>query len=197
LFQDFVSKSQEGKKMNDQETIRITSTAKLLRFKTREEYEKNKDKLADIFAGKIDPKEVGCEYEECHGNIGLNAGLDTLVLLLIGNPNCQAYGSYSRIWVGDGDTPAQRTQTSLQGENQAYAPMDEGFPRPISPGSVEFQATFDEETANFPWREWGVDNGPDQVEGSGFGGKLLNRKVHYWGTKQGGVWVFQVRISFA
>ena len=189
-----VGEKREEKMRERTDVLPLTSFSQILRFKDRNHYEQNKHLLDDLFEKRVDPEALGVEYDESSGNLGLNAGIDTLWLLAIGNPNAQAYGTWSRIWVGDGTTPEDRTQTSLQGENTASAPMDEGYPMPEPPRGMIFQATFGEDEANFSWNEWGVDNGPDQQPGSGLGGKLLNRKVEYRGTKNGGVWVFRVRV---
>ncbi|MDD3492973.1 MAG: hypothetical protein PHZ19_05715 [Candidatus Thermoplasmatota archaeon] len=181
--------------MKKQDVIKLTSTSRIARFESREHYERYKKLLPSIFMGVADPRSIGCEYDESHGNLALTAGLDVLCLLLIGNVNCQPYGATSRILVGDGTTPAAQEQTALQGENQAAAVMTPGYPMVDQPRAVLFQASFSEDEANFAWEEWGIDNGVDAEIGSGFGEKLLNRKVEYRGTKNGGVWVIQTRVQ--
>lgn len=177
------------------EAIVISSVSKIARFESEEHYRRYRNLLPKIFGGRINPKRIGCEYDESRGNLGLTQGLDTLCLLLIGNANCQSYAT-ARIGVGDGTAPATHSQTGLQGEHQAYTGMDSGYPAADPPRGVLFQGRFGEDAANFSWQEWVVDNGDDVIPGSGFGNKHLNRKVEYRGTKNGGVWVVQVRISF-
>lgn len=142
----------------------------------------------------------GKPYEvlERPGNLLLNAGITRLLSLLIGGGG-QAYDTtpHARIGVGDSTTAAVATQTDLQASsNKYYMTMDNSFPS-VSGQSVTFKATFGSGVANFPWQEWGVDNGTVANTGPGVA-PMLNRKVESLGTKtSGGTWILTVTITIS
>jgi len=125
---------------------------------------------------------------EGEGNILLNGGIDVMWSLICGDGTATAYdASHARIGVGNGSDAEDATQTSLQGTSTAFSTMDNGYPVYGSNQKAVFQASFDEDEANFTWNEWCVDNGTT----------LMNRKVENLGTKTTGTWTLQVEITLS
>lgn len=134
------------------------------------------------------------------GNILVNGGINRLISLLIGAGG-QAYSpTWARIGVGDGTLAAAATQTDLAGTNKLYKACDSGFPHGNTAQTITAQSTYDTNTANFAWNEWGMDQGGAGTSTSGpTVGTLLNRKVPSpsLGTKTSGTWVLTVTITIA
>jgi len=132
------------------------------------------------------------------GNLLLNAGINRLATLVVGAAG-QAYtNAFARLGVGDGTAAAVATQIDLQGVSKYFKSCDAGFPNASTAQTITAQATYDTNTANFAWNEWGIDLGG---AGSGtssatVGAPLLNRKVPSpsLGTKASGTWVLTVTI---
>lgn len=135
------------------------------------------------------------------GNLLLNAGINRLISLLIGAGG-QAYtNTFARLGVGEGTTAAVATQTDLVGPGKYFKACDAGFPNGSTAQTLTAQATYDTNTANFAWNEWGIDSGGAGASTSGatVGGVLLNRKVPSpsLGTKASGTWVLTVTVTIA
>lgn len=96
----------------------------------------------------------------------------------------------ARLVVGDGSRDFQGTDVRLAGENTAYAELDDGYPQLQSiPGGVALvlRATFDEQTANFEWREKGLTSAR---------GVLIDRTVGDQGRKAPGTrWTAEVVLE--
>lgn len=92
--------------------------------------------------------------------------------------------------VGNGTTAFDATQTDLQGSNKTRIGMDTGYPT-RSNNVLTFKSTFDGNTANHDWDEWGVANASSA-------GTLLNRMVEDNGTKVSGqTWVLEVDLTIS
>jgi len=129
--------------------------------------------------------------EQFEGNVALNEGLQGIIDLICNLASVTPWDeSHARVGVGDSSTPPSPTQTGLLGSNQAYAPMDAGYPVRTNQ-TVEWRGTFGGDEANFHWYEFTVDNGPDaQVN--------LNRTVADKGVKSSGeTWVLSLKITFS
>lgn len=135
------------------------------------------------------------------GNLLLTAGVNRLVSLLIGAGG-QAYSpTFARLGVGDGTTAVTASQTDLAGPNKFFKACDNGFPNGSTSATLTAQSTYDTNTANFAWNEWGIDPGGGGTSASNavVVAPLLNRKVPSpsLGTKASGVWVLTVTIAIA
>lgn len=121
------------------------------------------------------------------GNLLLNSGRDLLYQLLTGTGGTPFNSSNSVVYVGNGTTPADATQTGLTGSSTFSKGMETGFPTVVN-GELRFKARFQEPEANFAWKEFGVSNGV----------VMLNRKTQDIGTKTSDdEWVFTVAIKIS
>ena len=92
--------------------------------------------------------------------------------------------------VGNSNTAFAASQSDLQGANKTRKGMETGFPNRVDANSVEFEALFDENEANYEWREHGLFNAET-------GGTMLYREVENLGTKaQGTIWRFTVTVEW-
>ena len=132
------------------------------------------------------------EEKVIHGNIFLNEGINLIWTAVCGGTFTPFDNANAHIGVGDGTTPADSSQTGLQGTNKYYKGMDDGYPIYGSNQKVVFRATFGADEANFSWNEWTVANGAGDEYIN------LNRKVESLGTKvQGTTWIFTVELSLS
>lgn len=173
------------------EKIQWQVVSRVFKFPNRAAYEKNKDLPLKVGLGELPPEALPPEVE-CHedrGNMLLNTGAANLWLCAIGHSNAKPWSSSTALLgVGDSDAAENANQTDLQGTNKAYAPMDQGFPYPAPPTGMIFQATFDEDSAMFAWKEWVIKENTSGI--------CLNRRVSYRGTKgEDSIWVLQVRCD--
>ena len=161
------------------------------------------------------------EVHNVEGNTATNKGLFTLWQLVMGfDPNTSginwpgdgtnpAESNYTGVYplnatntylgVGDSSNAAAATNMVLQGTNQAWVQCDTGYPQVVytnNQNTLQVKATFDSDTANFTWSEWGVANGDHPGAGSFSSPRdehnvvLFNRRVDTMGTKAvGAVWV--------
>lgn len=161
------------------------------------------------------------EVHHVKGNTATNKGLFTLWQLVNGcdpntsnitwpgdgtNPAESNYtgvyplnSSYTYLGVGDSSASASATDMALQGSNQAWVQCDTGYPMVTyanSQNTLQVKATFDSDTANFAWNEWGVANGDHPGAGSfssprdEYNVVLFNRRTDTMGQKaSGAVWV--------
>lgn len=144
------------------------------------------------------------EVTERRGNLLMYYGASLLWQWAIGNGTATAgddltYLSETNAFIGVGNdtTASAETQTDLQAStSKLRRGMNSGFPSHSDGGSssnasIEFQATFGSNDANFAWEEWGIFN-------ASFGGRMLNRKVDSLGTKSvSNVWVITVTLTIA
>ena len=123
------------------------------------------------------------------GNMLLTVGANAIWGLVTGTSGYTPF-SYANTYIGVGSSSieAKANQTGLQGGSKAFAKVEEGFPK-ISDNEITYQATFNENEANFSWNEMTIINGPVNT------GTSLNRKVYDLGTKDGGVWTLRAVIS--
>lgn len=145
------------------------------------------------------PAEIvaGIEADETlvvEGNMRLNDGITALLSLITGGGSYPALNNANaRIKVGDGNAPAAAEQTDLQGAQTAEAAMEAGFPSIVG-DTIIFKASFGPAVANFPWREYGIKNGPGAISSTV---KLINRKVDETiGTKSAGA-TWQITVEYS
>jgi len=135
----------------------------------------------------------GKPYEvlEFEGNVLLNEGIGEIedTFSGLGTPtkfdNTNAY-----IGVGDGTAAAAATQTGLQGTNKTYKAMEASYPS-RSGQEVTWKSVFGDSDGNHGWQEFTVANSGSDA------GKNLNRKVSDKGTKSGGTWTIQLKITLS
>lgn len=131
-------------------------------------------------------------------NLLMNAGINRMIALLIGAGGQAFTNTFTRLGVGDGTAAAAATQTDLQGVNKYFKAADAGYPHGTTAQTLTMQSTYDTNTANFAWNEWGIDQGGagTSTSGTAVGAPLLNRKVPTTslGTKSSGTWVLTVTI---
>lgn len=144
---------------------------------------------------------VPYESVESVGNLLLNSGINRLLSLLIGAGGQALTATYCRLGVGDGSAAAVATQTDLQGSNKYFKSVDAGYPNVSTAQTLTVQSTYDTNTANFAWNEWGIDWGGagSSTSGATVGTPILNRKVPSpsLGTKTSGTWVLTVTVVLA
>lgn len=133
---------------------------------------------------------LGAEIFE--GNLALNEGLQELIDIICGLGTPTKWdNTNARLGVGNSNTAADATQTSLQGASKAFGAMDTGYPQ-RSAQTAEWRHTFGSGEANFDWNEFTAVNAADDA------GKNLNRKVESKGTKQAGeTWTLSLKITFS
>ena len=140
-----------------------------------------------------------------NGNLLLDGGI-TIMWSNIGTTGTQFNAANSRLGVGTDSTAASAGQTHLNptvSGSVFYQLLDATYPQ-ISGQTILYQATFDGNTANFLWQEFGVDN--DAADGAGvsiasynFGAiGLMNRLVVSQGSKSlGQTWILQLSIQLS
>lgn len=128
-----------------------------------------------------------------------NAGIAIMEQLLTGTATPVPYdNAHARIVIGDGNgsvPTAAATDTKLAATtNIVYLPMNATFPNVSSspPMVMTWQATATGSQGNWPWREWGIDNGG----GGNATPVLFNHVGVNLGTKTAGsTWTFQASIT--
>lgn len=141
--------------------------------------------------GLVRPDEV----VECAGNVACNAGINRLEDLLIGAGGQALTNTWARIGVGDSGGAAAATDTDFGAAagstHRWFQAMDATFPSRSSQTLI-FKATFASGDGNFPWNEWGIDNGGagSSTSGNTVGAVLFNHKGSAaLGTKlTGNIW---------
>jgi hypothetical protein len=130
--------------------------------------------------------------EAFEGNLGLNEGLAELIDIICGLGTPTKWdNTNARLGVGNSNTAADPSQTSLQGATKTFKAMDTGYPQ-RSGQTAEWRATFGSAEGNYAWEEFTVVNAADDS------GKNLNRKVESKGTKSSGeTWTLSLKITFS
>jgi hypothetical protein len=123
------------------------------------------------------------------GNLLLNAGIDEIWDLVVGDSASHFNSAGAQIGVGDSTTPAAAAQTDLQAStNKTYKGMESGYPTSAGQKAT-FKSSFGDSEANYAWNEWVVKQSAS--------GKCLNRKVESLGTKTSGTWTLEVNITIS
>lgn len=140
---------------------------------------------------KYDAKGRLYAVEEFAGNMLLTEGITEMWNLIAGQSTAYFNNANAHIGVGNGTTPAQASQTGLQGASKLYKRVDLTYPQ-ISNQSIIFRATFGSGEAAFEWQEFTVANGNSDSAVN------LCRKVENHGVK--GVddtWVVSLTITLS
>ncbi len=139
---------------------------------------------SDDIAGR-EPDET-IEFE---GNLLMNAGINVLLDLLIGEAGTDFDDSNGYLGVGNSSTAAGATQTDLQGASKTRVVID--ALATISGQTLTFVSTFGSAVANFSWEEVGIFNASS-------GGTMLSRRVSSLGTKaSGATWVLTITLTIS
>lgn len=124
------------------------------------------------------------------GNLLTKAGINEIWTLVSGSGGEQ-FGELSNLIVGTGSGAATDEDAEVTFTNGVKEAMESGYPTYGTSQKVTFKASYDGDTANQAWNEFGVLS----KESSGI---LLNRKVSSQGTKTlGQVWELELEISLA
>jgi hypothetical protein len=153
--------------------LHATTIIKVIKYKNREDYEKNK------------PYAV----VEKKGNLFLASGMNAIWNLVAGTSSSPYNNTNTYLGVGDSTTAASEGQTDLLGSNKTYKRCYAGFPS-VSGKTFTAFTIFEEADANYSWQEFVIKNNATGV--------CLNRAVQSLGTKTSGeVWPLQIRITLS
>jgi len=131
-------------------------------------------------------------YEVVEGdyNAMSNAGIDALLLLLVGGGGTAFNNSNAYLGVGDSTDSFDAADTDLQASsNKVRKAMSASFPA-TGTHLQTFKSVFDGSSGNFAWNEWAIFNASSS-------GTMLNRKVESLGTKASGSWSLAVTFALA
>lgn len=139
-------------------------------------------------------KEEGSSYEEkvIDGNILVNEGINELLTILGSSASGTKYDNTNAyLIVGTGSGAATATDTEATFTAGVKQGMEDGYPTYGTSQAITWKASYDGDTANQAWQEFGVLNASS-------GGDLLNRKVSDQGTKTTGqVWDLELQITIS
>lgn len=131
-------------------------------------------------------------YEVVEGdfNAMVDAGINALLLLLVGGGGTAYNNASAYLAVGDSSTAWATTHTDLQAAtNKLRKGMKATYPV-TGTKKQTFQSDFLTGEANWVWNEWGIFN-------AAAAGTMLNRKVENLGTKASGTWTLTVDFSLS
>jgi hypothetical protein len=120
-----------------------------------------------------------------------NLGIGIMEDLAFGLASPTAYNNANaRLGVGDGNgsvpTVAATDTVLTAPTNKLFKGMNATYPSRSGTVTVTLQSTFATTDANFPWNEWGIDNGTT----------LFNHKGVSLGTKVNtATWVFTATLT--
>ena len=126
--------------------------------------------------------------EEFAGNKLLGEGVTEMWNLIAGLGGTPFNNANSYLGVGDSTTPADASQTGLQG-TKLYKPVDPTYPQ-IMNQTITYRATFDSGEAGWAWQEFTLANGDSD--------NAINicRKVEDHSTKPSAdTWVVSLSIT--
>ena len=131
---------------------------------------------------------------EFSGNLLLNAGINELLLLLIGGAGTAYSNANAYLGVGDSSTAAAAAQTGLQAAvNKLWKGMEATYPTsPPANQQAIWRAVFTGAEANYAWNEFTVVNATTDA------GENLCRKVSSEGTKGAGeTWTLTYTLTIS
>lgn len=162
--------------MNIQETFKENAIWKITKYADKE------------------AKLQGNSYEEkvIDGNILVNEGINELLTILGSSASGTKYDNTNAyLIVGTGVGAATATDTEATFTAGVVQGMEAGYPTYGTSQAITWKASYDGDTANQAWQEFGVLN-------AATGGDLLNRKVSDQGTKTTGqVWDLELQITLS
>jgi len=137
----------------------------------------------------VGPDVAPDEVIEWDGNMMMNAGINAMLLLLVGTGGTDFDQNNGYLGVGNSSTPAANTQTDLIGTSTARVQIT--ALATIALETLTFVASFGAAAGNFTWEEVGIFNGPS-------GGTMLTRSVSALGTKAAGAtWVLTITLTIS
>lgn len=131
-------------------------------------------------------------YEVVEGdfNAMVDAGINALLLLLVGGGGTAYNNANAYLGVGDSTTAWATGQTDLQAaSNKLRVGMKATYPQ-TGTKKQTFAADFTSGQANWAWQEWAIFN-------AAAAGTMLSRKVESLGTKSTGTWTLSVDFSLS
>lgn len=131
-------------------------------------------------------------YETVVGdfNAMVDAGINALLLLLVGGGGTAFNNANAYLGVGDSTTAWATGQTDLQAAtNKLRVGMKATYPV-TGTKKQTFASDFTSGQANWAWQEWAVFN-------AAAAGTMLSRKVESLGTKTTGTWTLSVDWSLS
>lgn len=141
--------------------------------------------VIEKFKSKLDV--VPYEVEDFGQNIITNVGASEMLKLICGQSAYPYDSANATITVGNNGTAEDASQIGVLADKefQSTAYVDSGYPR-VSGNSMMFAASFDENAANFQWRELSIGNGRT----------AMNRKVlSNPRIKSGDLWIVRCTIT--
>jgi hypothetical protein len=121
-------------------------------------------------------------------NALVDAGINAMLLLLVGGGGTAFNSANAYIGVGAATTAWAASQTNLITTPTRKAMKSAAYPETGSK-KMTFASDFLTAEANIAWNEWAIFNAAS-------GGTMLNRKVETGlGTKSSGTWTISVEIS--
>ncbi|AEV52058.1 hypothetical protein [Rhodococcus phage REQ1] len=144
------------------------------------------------------------DFVTVEGNGLVNAGLQRLADLIIGNGSVTAFtATKGLIGVGNSNTAFSPAHSDLQGASKLFTPVASA--PTASGGVISASALFASADANFAWEEWcfaigsgtTVKNAALATAGGG-SAVMLNRKVQSLGTKASGAdWTLSATVTLS
>jgi len=154
---------------------------------------------------QIAPDTVPDEEMVVRKNLLMYGGVSCLWECLIGNGTTTAgqnltyfNNGNAAVGVGDSSTAAAATQTDLQSaSNKTRVGMNASYPQHTdgvtsSANTITFQSSFGSGTANYAWNEVAVFNSTTAATG-----RMLNRLVQSFGSKNSGTWAMTVQVTIS
>lgn len=139
-------------------------------------------------------KAKGESYDEVEidGNTLVNEGINELLTILGSSGSGTKYdNSNAYLITGTGSGAATASDTEATFTAGVKEGMEGGYPTYGTSQKITWKASYDGDTANQDWKEFGVLNGSSS-------GDLLNRKVSDQGTKTAGqVWDLELQITLS
>jgi hypothetical protein len=137
-------------------------------------------------------KDNSFEKVEFKGNVLCNEGINEILTIIGSSASGTKYdntNAYLIVGTGNGAASASNTESTFTaGVKEA---MEDGYPTYGTDQKITWKSSFDGDTANQEWQEFGVLNAETD-------GDLLNRKVEDEGTKTSGqVWDLELSITFS
>ena len=139
-------------------------------------------------------KALGKSFEkiEFDGNVLCNEGINELLTILGSSATGTKYDNTNAyLIVGTGSGAATSSDTESTFTAGVLEGMEATYPTYGTDQKITWKSSFDGDTANQDWEEFGVLNAASS-------GELLNRKVEDEGTKTlGQVWDLELEITFS
>jgi len=136
-------------------------------------------------------RKLAYDVSEFANNGLANAGINELWSLVCGTGGVLFDNSNGYLGAGSSNTAFAAGQTDLQGGSKTRVGMEGGYPTYGTDQKATWQSSFDGNTGNHDWEEFGTFNHASA-------GDMLNRKTESEGTKTSGqTWVLTLDITLS